>query len=627
MRKQLLAVSAVMLAGISFSQVVLSENFDASSNLPAGWAQYNVDGNTPGDPGVMGTNGWIIYSNFFSGSGKMALSTSFYDPEGTSDDWLVTPSILIPSGQSAVQFDASSIDPTILDGFELYVSTTGNTVADFTGAAILQVAEVPGEFTGYSADLSVYAGQTVYIAIRNNTEDQGYLSVDNFVVRQVAANDAFLKSVTLNRYSLTNTNNILSLKVKNDGGNTITSLDVAWNDGTDHSATISCNITPGSTATVNHTLPVTYATVVEKNISVTITGVNASTDPNTANNSGSAKINTVSQLAEKAVVIEEGTGTWCGWCPRGAVAMDAMDEAHPDDFIGIAVHNNDPMTVSAYNSGAAFTGFPGSNVDRTLLAKPVSTSAFEDYYNSRIGLIVPAGITAQSSGSGSQLTVNVTATFHTTFSTGNYKLAVVLKEDDVSGTASGYNQTNYYAGGSMGDMGGYESLPNPVPAAQMVYNHVGRALLGGYTGQSGTVPAAITDGLTASYSFTYTIPSTMKRDDMHAVALLLDAGTGEIVNAREISISTLGTEEAATIGMKIYPNPATTEAVISFEGEGGEYIISIMDITGKVYTSQIVRDASGMQKISVETAQLAAGTYFVNIANETGSHTQNLIIK
>ncbi len=627
MKKGLLTLSGLLLAGASFSQTIFSENFDAGTTMPAGWAQYNVDGLTVASNLSalnFGSNAWVFRAGT---SGNMATSTSWYTPAGVSNDWLVTPGIAIPaSGTYFAQFDAQAQDPNYLDGFKVYVSTTGNAVANF-GAAALTVNAATSSFVNYSVNLSAYAGQTVYIAIQNNSNDMYLLNLDNFVVRQPSANDAILVSSTLNRYSAVSTNNQLSLSVKNDGSNTITSLDVTWNDGTAHTSTIACNIAAGATATVNHPVQVNYATAVEESIAISIDQVNASADPNMGNNTASKLFNTVSQLAPKKVVIEEGTGTWCGWCPRGAVAMEAMTTNHPNDFIGIAVHNGDPMTVTAYDAGANFSGFPGSNVDRAMLDQGVSTAAFESYYDDRIDLIVPAAISAVSSGTGSSLTVDVSTTFYTPFAAANYKLAVVLTEDDVTGTGSTYNQTNYYAGGAQGAMGGYEALANPVPAANMVYNHVGRALLGGYTGQAGSVPAVIANGQTAAYSFTYTIPATMDRSQMHAVAMLLDAATGEIVNAEEISIAVAGVEEAESINMNVYPNPATTTASVSFEGKGGEYVVSIIDIAGRVYATETVSNASGAQIVSLNTSEMKAGSYLISVANETGSFTQNLIIK
>ena len=59
-------------------------------------------------------------------------------------------------------------------------------------------------------------------------------------------------------------------------------------------------------------------------------------------------------------------------------------------------------------------------------------------------------------------------------------MAVVIVEDSVRGTASGYAQANYYSGGGNGPMGGYENLPSTIPASQMTYNHVARVLAGGF---------------------------------------------------------------------------------------------------------------------------------------------------
>ena len=68
----------------------------------------------------------------------------------------------------------------------------------------------------------------------------------------------------------------------------------------------------------------------------------------------------------KIVVGEEGTGTWCGWCPRGAVAMNWMDEKYYGYWQGIAVHNGDPMVNTDYDVGLGglTSGYPSGLVDR-----------------------------------------------------------------------------------------------------------------------------------------------------------------------------------------------------------------------------------------------------------------------
>ncbi len=633
MKKSVLALSALFSIGSAFSQVVMSENFDAGTSLPAGWAQYNVDGLTVASnlsAYNFGSNAWVVRNNVATGTGNHAVSTSWYSPAGTSNDWIVSPSIAVPNATGYMcQFDIMAPDASYPDGYKVYVSTTGNTVADFTNPAVLTVAAAPSSYTMQSFSLDAYQGQNIYVAIQNNSNDKYLLFMDNFVVRKPMNDDAILVSSSLNRYSLTSTNNTLALTVKNDGANPITSVTVDWNDGTAHSSVISTNIAAGATATINHPTAVSYATVVEENLNITITAVNGNIDPNAANNTDSKPFNTVSSNSQKVVLFEEGTGTWCGWCPRGAVAMEYMDNTYPGTFAGVAVHNGDPMTVTAYDAAADFSGFPGANVDRALLGVDVSNQDFDTYYNDRIDLITPVGVAIQTGGSGNNVTVTVNATFRSVFAAANYRLGVIITEDNVTGTSSGYDQVNYYSGSSNplnGAGHNWQTAPDPVPAADMEYDHVGRALLGGYDGQAGSVPAVITDGQVATYTFNYTVPATSVRANMHAVAVVVDQATGEVLNAKEVSLATLGLAETSTINMEVFPNPASDVVNVNFEGQGGDYTVSIIDLSGRTVASKVIT-ASGAASVAVPLTGLVAGNYLVSVANETGSYTQKLMVK
>lgn len=632
MKKKLLLVGVILASSLSFGQTIFSENFDAALTLPTGWAQYNVDGKTPYSAGpdlsFMGTNAWIPTADNLTEVGNRITSISYYNPVGASNDWLVTPVIVIPATGYFLEYDVLAQDADFPDGYKVYVTTTGNTVADFVSAPIYTEAEGPNPTTTRSVDLSAYAGQSIYIAFRNDSNDKFVLHMDNILVRMPSANDAALVSSTLNRYSLVSTNNTLALSVKNDGTNTITSLTVDWNDGTAHSSVISCNIAAGATASINHPTAVSYATALEKNLSITITNVNGGTDPNMGNNVGSKAFNTVSALAEKNVLFEEGTGTWCGWCPRGAVAMKKAYLDHPTGFIGIAAHNGDAMTVAAYDAGCNFSGFPSANVDREDLGIDAGTADFDSYYASRVTMIPPAAISATITNSGAAYSIVASATFKTPYAAANLRLAAIITEDNVVGTGTEYNQANYYAGGGSGVMGGYETKPNPVLAADMVYPHVGRALLGGFSGQAGSVPTTITDGQVASYTFNYTVPSTSVLANMGVTILLIDQATGIVVNAKQYELSGAGISEVAKdIAMNVYPNPASDVLNVSFEATNGNYDISILDIAGRIVTSNNYTNLTGSQTIAVPVNGLVPGNYIVTIASEGVSYNQNVTIK
>lgn len=68
----------------------------------------------------------------------------------------------------------------------------------------------------------------------------------------------------------------------------------------------------------------------------------------------------------KRVLIEEGTGTWCNWCPRGTVYGEQM--IYDYDVIFIAIHMGDVMeSTPDYAAATTITGLPNGNVDRAVL--------------------------------------------------------------------------------------------------------------------------------------------------------------------------------------------------------------------------------------------------------------------
>ncbi|MGV9002981.1 Omp28-related outer membrane protein [Flavobacterium sp.] len=512
--------------------------------------------------------------------------------------------------------------------YAVYVTTSNDPAVITASTPIYETTVSSGALTTKSFNMTSYIGQTVYVSYRHfNCNNEYFLIIDNVNLKSLAANDVQLVSAKLTRYAALNSTNTLTFTVKNTGSNPVTNLTLNWNDGvTDHIVTVNKNLAVGATGTVNHPTTVQYNTVVDKNLALSITQVNGAADSFPANNTGTRKFNTVSQSSVKRVLIEEGTGTWCGWCPRGAVAMEYMDTNSPNDFVGVAVHNGDPMTLAEYDGGAQFSGFPGMNVDRVVFGADVSQATMTSNVNSRKTLTTPVSIEANGSVTGSTIVINANATFRTNMSTGNLRLGVIITEDNVTGTATGYKQTNYYAGNNNGAMGGYETLPNPVPASQMVYNHVGRALLGGYQGQANSVPSTITDGQTVTYTFNYTVPAASNINNMHAVIVLIDQETGEVLNARSAELATLAVSQNTVAStFEIYPNPAGEFFNVS-NLKSGEYTISIYDLAGRlIQTSK--KEIIENQELMIPIQGVAKGEYIVNFATGNASYSKQLLVK
>ena len=621
-----LLFSAALFSALMANSQILTENFEGGA-LPAGWSKTQ---STPSVGWEFGTNlssqYWAVPSHTkYAASNDDAHDTQAATANVADKDRLITPPLdLTAQTAVALKFDAFYTGVYGSVG-TVEVSTNGGT----TWTTIFTLDPSAAWQNNLATNLSAYAGQNnVLVAFRHNDGNawaDGF-AIDNVSVYVPPANDAKINSIALNRYGVINTNSNLVLNVTNLGSSTISNLTVDWNDGTSHSQVINVSIAPFATLDVTHPTALNYATAVEKTIAVNITAVNGGVDADVSNNTGSKLFNSLSQASPKKVVIEEGTGTWCQWCPRGAVAMEQMFQTHPNDFIGIAVHNGDPMTVAEYDGGANFGGFPGCNVDRALLDQSVSSNLFENYYQQRIGLAVPAALSMTITGTTNK-TIVANATFRTVFASANYRLGVIIIEDNVTGTAASYNQSNAYSGGANGAMGGFESLPNPVPAANMVYDHVGRALLGGYSGQANSVPTTITDGLTATYTFNYTIPSTSNSANMSAVAILIDNATGEIVNAEKTSLSAANVNELETIGLNVYPNPASGVLNVSFEANNADFVITLTDLQGRVISSKEMANLNGTQLVTFSTEDIASGSYIVTVASNGTKTTKNVVVK
>ena len=162
---------------------VLDEDFEQAAFRP-GWTLIDVDGNTPAEATEFVTDAWVVSDT--SASNYAAYSTSWYAPAGQSDDWMVTPQITLGPA-SVLSWVAVATDPGYRDGSEVYVSTMGATVMAFMASPpVFAVDEEETVFTPHMVDLAAagYADVDVYIAFRNESDDDNLLVVDDVQVTQ-----------------------------------------------------------------------------------------------------------------------------------------------------------------------------------------------------------------------------------------------------------------------------------------------------------------------------------------------------------------------------------------------------------------------------------------------------------
>jgi len=270
---------------------------------------------------------------------------------------------------------------------------------------------------------------------------------------------------------------------------------------------------------------------------------------------------------QKGVLVEDLTGTWCGFCVEGDAYLDYLKEVFGDAFIGVSIHYNDPMMNNIYanqyiekisevaNSGA---------VDR--IWKQLSPSEFEERIIRQLEETAPAQLSVKNRNwdpESRTLVFDIEAVFYKNFF-GHFRLNAILTEDSVTGTSSAYSQNNAYSGGGLGPMFGYENLPNPVPYNQMVYNHVARAILGGWNGVENSIPDTVFQGISYTWTFSTKLSPIVRENNLNIIGLIIDTDQQSVVNAVKNKDYTDVSEISVSEGVKVYPNPSSHSSMIEF---------------------------------------------------------------
>jgi thiol-disulfide isomerase/thioredoxin len=238
------------------------------------------------------------------------------------------------------------------------------------------------------------------------------------------------------------------------------------------------------------------------------------------------------QAQQKVVLIEEGTGTWCQYCPRGDVYAQELQKKYPGQFVFVSIHFGDPMEYIAYSDAMPFSGLPSAWLNRNTITELKPFETLKQDMETQLAKTPPASIDVKTNWNDSnrELKMDVVANFTQPLS-GDYRLAAIVVESGVTGNTPGYNQVNAYSGGAFGEMGGYENLPDPIPSSIVTYNHVARYLAGGINGDSSSLPINISAGETHQYSYTYKVPEDYEDDYIRVIGVLVNVATGEVLNA------------------------------------------------------------------------------------------------
>lgn len=427
-------------------------------------------------------------------------------------------------------------DKAIYIGYRFQLPTNEAIFSDFY---YLPVDGIPTDANTYLC--AVQSSETDTPEFFNYSDQIGSLPI-SVRITNLRENVGLLNGIRMDRYFKTGDAASYEISIYNMGRNNISSVDTKTtiSNGTvfEKTVNLSSPITPGKTGVVTVTDVPNDAAEGIFLVTSEVTKYNGEEALLKAKQS--VPYYTYTEGFTRIPVIEEGTGTWCGWCPRGIVMMEYLKKNYPD-WIRIAVHSGDQMEISAYKGFLQYyiSGFPGAVTNRLYLTDPAGEDdrAYKPIYDYFKSYPAYCNLKLSATPNANKTSLEVSATSEFSIDTDvEHLLSFVIVEDGLGP----YDQTNYYSGGSYGVMAGWEKKAKQEPT---MYDDVPRVYKE-FPGIKESIPAAIEKY--QQYDYTLKMPlRDVKGTNYRLVGMITNGLTGEIVNACEIEIDEAGVENLA----------------------------------------------------------------------------------
>ena len=418
--------------------------------------------------------------------------------------------------------------------------------------------------------------------------------------------------------------------ILNSGSAAVSSFDLNYSvdGGSAITMSVNANISAnGGSYTYSHSTQLSATTAgVFHEIKIWASNINGSPDELNCNDTLSKSVFVNNGLsAGRKILLEEFTGTWCGYCPDGHIVVDDNIVGAGYNVAPVMIHSGDVMAIAdgeAIDTYFDVTGYPGAMIDRTLFSGedklPHSRGAWAYNVSQRVNAYSPAYVAITNEWNGSnQATVTVTANF-IDYAAGDMRLNLYVIEDGVTGGSS-YDQSNY-----MNATAGHPLNGAGNPIVGYVHNDVLRAVPSGPLGTTGVIPSPANPGGSYSQTYTYTVPSTSNPNNMYIIgfASYINSGNNilgnEIINVSDlpITVTNIGeaSEEKVSVG-EIYPNPTSTIGFLDmYVGEPTITKVEVCNVMGQMVKTVIEKKmAAGKHAVAINVADLTRGLYYANI--------------
>jgi N-acetylneuraminic acid mutarotase len=332
--------------------------------------------------------------------------------------------------------------------------------------------------------------------------------------------------------------------------------------------------------------------------------------------------------ADLNVLLEEGTGTWCGYCPYGVDSINAVIAQYPGRVNVISYHGGsatEPLQTphtTVWTGIIGLTGWPQGAVNRIQFEGETAMALSRGDWGVRINEVLNtrrSPLTITLTGSSYNAQTKATSLTFDVFFHRDVNVPVNLTVAQVQ-DGQIYSQVFYPS------TGGSVRLPN------FVHNHTMVQAIPGDAGEPLGANVTTQSKVTKTFNFT-SKDSTINTSRFIVYAHQKNLNSyGEVFQSIEIPLSHIVTdvrpvpENASFTLHQNYPNPFNPSTVISYIVPTSSHVsIVVTDALGR----EVARPIDGVQnagehQFTFDASWLPSGTYYVSMRSGSFAQTRTM---
>lgn len=349
---------------------------------------------------------------------------------------------------------------------------------------------------------------------------------------------------------------------------------------------------------------------------------NLNTDLDTENNLAIHSMNTFS-FEKNMVLVEKGTGTWCGYCYGAALSLEKLEDLYPNSLAALAYHSGDDYANEDSRSRIAFygiTGFPTAifNGINRQVGGSASGNDWTNIYNlyeskllEELSKKTAFSLESWFNEKGETFSVYSKINYHAKTFNKSYRLFYALNESHIAENWQTLDSLHFVARSALSTVNGN------------IFN------------SNNDEPYI---GMTLFDTLQFQIPDNVVEENCELITFIQDLDTKEVMAVHKLDLNDPITginDESNKLTFKKkfylgqnYPNPFNPNTIINYAIPAKSQVtLKVYNLLGKeLFTLVNKEQNSGNHNVDFDASNISSGIYFYKLQAGNFVETKKMIL-